>query len=91
MHLKKRCGKSSTRRQTLAFARELALREIDQLPAFAALVGSIEFVGKNFFRGAAFRAVAGEGFQTLEIGVTGAMLGRGFIGGHDVLSFNSLI
>jgi hypothetical protein len=63
----------------------LALRKVDRLPAFAAPVGPIEFIGKNLFFSAALRAVAAEGFQALEIGVTGTMLGRGFIRGHGVL------
>jgi hypothetical protein len=69
----------------------LALCEIDHFPAFAAFVGSIEFIGKNLFFSAAFRTVTGEGFQALEIGVAGAMLGRGLIGGHAVLSFSRWI
>jgi hypothetical protein len=65
----------------------LALREIDRLSAFAALVGAVELIGENLFFGAAFRAIAGERLQGFEIGVAGAMLGRGFVGGHGVLSF----
>jgi hypothetical protein len=73
-------------RQALAFARQLALGEIDGLPAFGALVGPIELVGENFFLGAAFGAVAAERFQAFEVGVAGAMLGGGFIRGHGVFS-----
>jgi hypothetical protein len=77
----------SPRRKALAFARQLALREIDGLPAFGAFVGPIEFVGENLLLGAAFRAIAVKGFQTFEVGVAGAMLGCGFIWSHGILPF----
>jgi hypothetical protein len=75
---------TSPRGDAPALAGERAAREIDHGPAFAAFMGPIEFVGKNLLLGPALLAVAGKRFQTLEIGVTRAMLGGSFLVGHGI-------
>jgi hypothetical protein len=54
-----------------------AAGEIDFLAAAVALVRFFELVGKDFFFGTAFGALAGKRFQGFELLVTGAMLGCG--------------
>jgi hypothetical protein len=53
---------TSPRGYALAFPGEFAGLEIDHRPAFAALVGAVEFVGKNLLFRPALLAVAGKGF-----------------------------
>jgi hypothetical protein len=48
-------------------------------------VRPIKFVRKDFLFLSALRAVAGERFQTLEVGIAGAVLGGGLIRGHGFL------
>jgi hypothetical protein len=74
-----------TGRYALAFSRQFAAGEINGFAASAALVGTIELVGEDFFFLAAFRAFAVEGFQVFKIGISGTVLWCGGVLGHDSL------
>jgi hypothetical protein len=74
-----------SRRNTFAFAFDGALAKVEGLIASAALMGFIEFIGKDFLFLAAFRAFADDNLQVFKISITRAMLGGGNVISHEVL------
>jgi hypothetical protein len=66
---------SSPRGYAFAFARDFALRKIDGFSATTAIMGTVEFVRKDFFFLTAFGTTACKRFEIFEICITRTMLG----------------